>query len=404
MLTSDLVRATKKKGRLVPKYLGAKDRDRLVPVAEALVATYRSMVGSTRGELDEAAASIPFTARDRTLVMGLRKLCDDRTELEQQSRLDPETVRGVVFALSAKAHRQAGSYDRASVISEAASALDADAASVEAALFADLKDAQVVRSFEAITPDELLASYDLALTQAMLLRATKLTLTFEDNRPTVVRDVFRAARFHGLLHTIERVEGTRGWTMTLDGPFSLFESVQKYGLRLALFLPSVLTLKTFELAAEIVWGPERAPAELVLTSKDALRAPRAATTFERPEIESFKSAFSALASSWDAADNDRIVVAKDGVAFVPDLVLSNRDTGEEVFFEVFGFWSRAAVWRRIEQIQAGLPARLILAVSKGARVSEAVLDDEEGGSTLIVFKSAISAKEVLARLDAKPGP
>ena len=399
MLTSDLVRATKRQGKLAPRYLSDKDKERLAPIADALVATYRSMVGSTRGELDEAAAAIPHGARDRALVAGLRKLCDDRTELEQDSPIDPELARQTTFAISAAAHKSAHGYERAAVLAAAARALDVPQEALERALFADLKDAQVIRSFEPVTGADLLASYDLALAQAVLLRATRLVLTFHDGRPGAVRDLFRAARFHGLLHVIERAP-KGGWRVTLDGPFSLFDSVQKYGLRLAMFLPTALALESFELTGTVVWGAEKTPLELCLSSKDGLTPPRAARSFERPEITALKAAFSALPSEWEVEDNDRVLVAKDGAAFVPDLVFSSRTTGEEVFLEVFGFWSRSAVWRRVEQIQAGLPARLVLAVSKGARVSEEVLDEAEGGSSLYVFRTAISAKEVLARLEA----
>jgi predicted nuclease of restriction endonuclease-like RecB superfamily len=399
LLTSDLVRATKKAGKLVPKYLADKDRARLAPIVAALVSTYRSMVGSTKGELDDAAGAIPHTARDRAVVAGLRKLCDDRVELEQNSPLEPEVVREAVFRAAARGHRSAAGFDRGAAIEEAARALECDAATIDKSLFADLRDAQVVRSFEPIAPEDLLARYDLALAQAMLLRASKITLTFEDDRPAVVRNVFRAARFHGLLHTIERASGTNGWRVTLDGPFSLFESVQKYGLRLAMFLPSAVALAKFELRADLIWGPQRTPAELVLDQKHRLVPLRETADTTRPEVESLKTAFAALSSPWEARDNDRVVVAKDGVAFVPDLVFSNQGTGEEVFLEVFGFWSRAAVWRRVEQIRAGLPSRVLLAVSKGARVSEEVLDESECGSSLYVFKTAISAKEVLRRLD-----
>ncbi|NUP10834.1 MAG: DUF790 family protein [Polyangiaceae bacterium] len=400
MLTSDLIRATKKAGKLAPKYLSEKDRARLVPIAEALVATYQSMVGATRGELEEAAGAIPYGARDRLVVAGLRKLCDDRTELEQDSPLDPEQTRQLVFTLSAAAHKSTAGYDRTAVLTQAAAKLGAPESTVEKALFADLRDAQVVRAFEPLTASDLLARYDLALAQALLLRATRLVLRFKDSRPTIVRDVFRAARFHGLLHTIERDAGTTGWKITLDGPFSLFDSVQKYGLRLAMFLPTTLHLQTFELTADLAWGPTKDRVELRIASTDGLAALREPRAYERPEIAGLKTAFGALESSWDVADNDRVLVAKDGVAFVPDLVFCSQSTGEEVFLEVFGFWSRAAVWRRIEQAQAGLPARLVLAVSKGARVSEEVLDEGDGGSTLYVFKTAISAKEVLARLEA----
>lgn len=399
MLTSDLVRATRRQGRLLPRYLSAKDRERLLPIAEALIATYGSLVGGSRGELDEAAAAIPHGARDRAVVAGLRKLCDDRTELEQDSPLEPEAARWATFTTAAAAHRSSAGFAREAVLVEAAAKLGAPPDVLERSLFADLRDAQIVKSFQPVAPAELLAHYDVALLQAVLLRATQLVLTFKDSRPSAVRELFRAARFHGLLYVVERAP-KGGWRMTLDGPFSLFDSVQKYGLRLGLFLTTALTLQSFELSGTVLWGPEKTPLEIGLSASDGLAAPRGSRAYERPEVSALKSAFEALRSPWEVSDNDHVVVARDGVAFVPDLSFCSRQTGEQVFLEVFGFWSRAAVWRRVEQIRAGLPARLVLAVSKGARVSEEVLDEAEGGSCLYVFRSAISAKEVLRRLDA----
>jgi len=409
LLTSDLVRAGTKDGRLQPRYLAPKDRLRLREIATSVIATYARMVGATRAELDEAAQAIPFSARDRTVVLGLRKLCDDRTVLEQESPLDPETVRRELFAISAREHKGASDFDRASVLAEAARSLQTSEPLLERAMFADLREAQAVKAFEPLGVDELFDDYDVSLAQAVLLRATSVTVSFADARPHMVRNLFRAARFHGLLHVIERKPKTSGWIVKLDGPYSLFESVQKYGLRLAMFLPSALALESFEISANVLWGTDRAPLELRLSNKDGLRPVGAPRGFVRQEVQDLATAFAALGSDWDVADNDRIIVAKDGSAIVPDLVFCSRSTGEEVFLEVFGFWSRAAVWRRVEQIQAGLPGgRLILAVSKQARVSEEALAEGDGGSSVLVFKSAISAKEVLARLTAgaavaKPG-
>ena len=47
----------------------------------------------------------------------------------------------------------------------------------------------------------------------------------------------------------------------------------------------------------------------------------------------------------------------------------SAETGEEVFVDVFGFWSRDAVWRRVELVRKGFPARILLAVPKQNRVS-----------------------------------
>ena len=405
MLTSDLVRARirRAKGgpaRLSPRYLAEKDRDRLRPSAASLIETYKSMVGASKAELDEAAQAIPYSARDRPVVAGLRKLCDDRTELEQAGSHDPEEVRRVVFAISAEHHRAArtASFERGPVLSEAAAALGIDAETIERCLFADLREAQAVKSFEAVSPNELLDRYNVSLAQAVLLRATKLTLSFEDDRPLVVRGVFRAARFFGLLHRIER-RAKGGFTVTFDGPFSLFDRVQKYGINLGMFLPTALSLQKFEIRADISWGPQREIVELVVTPDDGLVCPREPPLYVRPEVEQLSAAFAALDCDWSARSSDKIILSKDKSVIVPDLLLQSHTTGEEVYLEVFGFWSRDAVFRRVEQINAGLPARLILCVSKNARVSEAVLGEEEGGSSLYVYKTAISAKEILRRLD-----
>ena len=84
---------------------------------------------------------------------------------------------------------------------------------------------------------------------------------------------------------------------------------------------------------------------------------------------------------------------------VPDLVFTHRDDGQRVYFEVLGYWSREAVWRRVDLVNAGLPQPIVFAVSSRLRVSEEVLDGELPGQ-LYVYKGAISARAVEERLDA----
>lgn len=396
MLTSDLVRASLRKGKLTPRYLAEKDRERLRGVAEALIHAYAGMVGASKGELDEAAARIPHGTRDRPIVLGLRKLCEDRLELAQESELDPARAREVVFTISAAQHREPAPFDRERALAAAAAELGCDVATLERALFADLKDAQVVRSFTPIDVDELFARYDLSLAQATLLRATRLVVRFRESRPAVLRALFRSARFHGLLYVV-RPQADGSFVLELDGPFSLFEAVQKYGLKLAVFLPALLALESFALEASLLWGASRAAATFTLSNADGLVAAPDEPP-PRPELEALVAAFEKLGSPWSAAPTDRILVARDGSAIVPDLVFEHAGTGEQVFLELFGFWSRASVFRRIEQIRAGLPARLILVAGKQLRVSEELLEEGEHGSSLYLFKTAISAKEVLARL------
>jgi hypothetical protein len=62
-----------------------------------------------------------------------------------------------------------------------------------------------------------------------------------------------------------------------------------------------------------------------------------------------------------------------------------------------GYWSRDAVWRRVEMAQRGLPAPVLFAVSSRLRVSEAVLDESEHAA-LYVYKGSMSPSQVQKRI------
>ena len=64
-----------------------------------------------------------------------------------------------------------------------------------------------------------------------------------------------------------------------------------------------------------------------------------------------------------------------------------------------GYWSRAAVWKRVELVQAGLAERILFAVSSRLRVSEEVLGDDLPGA-LYVYKQTMSARAVAERLES----
>jgi hypothetical protein len=66
---------------------------------------------------------------------------------------------------------------------------------------------------------------------------------------------------------------------------------------------------------------------------------------------------------------------------------------------MLGFWSRDAVWRRMDLIEKGVGLQLIFAVSERLRVSEEILPAGLGAS-LYVFKGAMSARAVLERCEA----
>jgi predicted nuclease of restriction endonuclease-like RecB superfamily len=374
-----------------------------LPIAATLIDAMGKLVGRSRRDIDTSLDALSVPARDRAVVLGLRKLLDDRCDFEVVSPLDPTALRREVFAAAAAAYHALGvrdELDRDAVLTEVAGRIGATREGVEQALYADLRDSEVLRHFRPISAPALLDRYDVALAQGIVLRATQVTVRIENETPDRYRRIFRAARFHGLLHVVQG-NPKDGYTITLDGPYSLFDAGVKYGLKLALFLPVLLPCRTWSLRADVLWGKSRRPAVFELGPADRLAAIAPETPTASPDLEAFCASFSRLGTRWTVLPNERLFALPGEVACIPDLVFSSNETGEEVFLEAFGFWSREAVFRRIELVRKGFPARIILAVSKKLRVSEELLTEEDGGE-LYVYGASMSPRAVLERLEGAP--
>jgi hypothetical protein len=119
-------------------------------------------------------------------------------------------------------------------------------------------------------------------------------------------------------------------------------------------------------------------------------------------VAALVEALRAAATPWQVAPAGAILDLPGVGLCVPDLVFEHSRTGECVYLEVMGFWSREAVWRRVELVAAGLGERILFAVSERLRVSEQVLGDDLPGA-LYVYKRVMSARAVLERIDRLAG-
>lgn len=400
MLRSDHVRVRVKDGQIQPRWLTGAAAKRARTMTDAYRQRLARGIGQRREEVENDLSEVEISVRDRVLAQGLRKLLDDRCTWTMRTDLDPEQVRREVFADAAQAHRDASgpdAFDRAAILRRAAERLSSDPETIEASLYADLRQNEILTEFDDSTSSALVERYNLALAQAVLLRATEVTVELEAGDPLAVRQVFRSARFHGLLHEV-RKNDRGGHIIKLDGPFSLFGAVQKYGLRLAMFLPSVLACQAWKLTARARWGRGKQTATLSLCPADPLGGDGTVHETLPPAVEALASAFAKLDTAWKVRPNDDIFALPGEVVCVPDLVFENAASGELVYLEAFGFWSRRAVWQRVELVRKGFPARIILAVGKQLRVSEEVLGEEDAGE-LYVYKSTMSARALRDRLD-----
>ena len=394
MLTADLVNVRRKGRELCLIPLDAARRPRAIELAAAFLGLAQAHVGRSREELDEAYRGVDVAPRERRLADGLCKLVEDRCQFAEDAGQEPEELRRDVFT-RASAARQGDRFDRAALLATIAGERNLAPDALERGLYADLRGAHALQAVDAIGAESLVDVYDLAQAQAVLLRAARVVVDVKCDTPGAYRALFHKLKFLRLLYTIApRSDG--GYRLEIDGPFSLFESVTKYGLQLALALPAIRECDEWMLEADLRWGKDRAPLLLRLDGR-ATRAndepPRLAD-----EVVKLLDDLADLESPWRVTPSTDILQLPGAGLCVPDLVFTHAQSGECVYLEVLGFWSRPAVWRRVELVERGLPQRILFAVSQRLRVSEEALGDDLPGA-LFVYKRVMSARRILERVE-----
>lgn len=393
MLTADLVRAFRRKTDLKLRKFDKKTRDKALELSGAYLNLASAGLESSRQELMEAFSGVEVPVRDQKLADGLRKLVLDRCTFEVPSE-DPVSLRAKVFERAAR-WREERRFDRAALLAEVAAEVDLEPDVLAKLLYADLKAAHRLVEFAETNASGLVREYQLGQIQAVLLKAERVVVNVECQDASAYRNLFRKLKFHRLLYTIEK-KGS-GYRMVIDGPFSMFSASTKYGLQLAMIVPAIRACERWSLDADIRWGKDRAKLRFHAEggSEDGAEPAPLPNDVEKL-LEKFKKRFKDGKTKWKPARSKAILSLPGVGVCVPDLVFTRAKV--KVHLEVMGFWSRAAVWQRVELIQGGLDTPVLFAVPKRLRVSEAVLPEDVPGA-LYVYKGVMSVKAIEERLD-----
>jgi predicted nuclease of restriction endonuclease-like RecB superfamily len=399
MLSPEHVRVRQRGGELQLLSLTGELRERAVALAAEVSEIARSHVGKAREELESAWETIESAPRERKIVLGLCKLVEDASDFESGDAEHAEEIRLALFGLAAERRRgEAATFDRAAVLAEVARARGSTSEAIEAALYADLRGAQRLVACRPPEPELLVERYVRSQVQAVLLRAVRVVAEVECNGGDAYRTLFQKLKFRRLMHQVSPLP-TGGYRIEIDGPFSLFQSVAKYGMELALILPALEACQRLRLSADVRWSNRGKP--LKFRYETAQTGDDPATTGVRDEVRELVAAVGGLGAEWSATLADRVLDLPGAGVCTPDVLLRRRD-GIEVLVEVLGFWSRESVWQRVELAKRGLGARILFVVSSRLRVSEAVLDESEEAA-LYVFKGRINAKTLLRHADVLAG-
>jgi predicted nuclease of restriction endonuclease-like RecB superfamily len=307
-------------------------------------------------------------------------------------------------------------FDRQAALIAAAAELDLDIYKLDDVLFCDLKGEQRLTRFDKLHPQRLLEEYKLSQEQAILLRASELKVRVKCRAPSTYRYLFRQLKFRRLLFEIKPLsvlgeplvdqdatseQAVEEYEITMSGPHNLFRASTKYGLQLALMLPALRVCDQWRLSARVHWGKERTPLDFYLDHESSASTPSSdpLADVELPdEVESLLVQLKKNKTEWRARRSSKIIQLPGVGLCVPDLVLSHPKRRDRVYFEVMGYWSRDAVWKRIELVEAGMSEHIIFAVSSRLRVSERALEDDLP-SALLIYKGAILIRRLVELLD-----
>lgn len=205
-------------------------------------------------------------------IRGLSQLLGRRTVIETDAAVDPSLARETVFetcggmALSPAERKEA--------LQKAARKLSISEKELEKALWADLEENQVIKSFVPLSPAELLKQYNISLTQTLLFRAVDLDIWIKGDFQKLLWKILRSGLMYSLEDTEEErekidreidkeKEGKEGKTrenydelkaihLHLDGPASLFRISERYGNSFAKIFPVLLRSKGWRLKAGIL--------------------------------------------------------------------------------------------------------------------------------------------------------
>ena len=400
MLTLDLLRYRIKEDEIYARYVNPKNR-KYRAIARDLIEIYGAHLNKTRGSLASALAD--YEAADTTyrVTRGLAKLLEDRSEFTIQSPIEPEVLREKIFAYGSKRHPVVAKRDRLhrhtreKVLAKIADEFNVSTDAVMEGMYADLEENRRLTAFDPPTVGWLLDRYNVALAQAMLYRASEMTIRIYRNIPTKYRLVFQFIKFFKLMHVVSG-NNADGYQIVLDGPASMFRLSQKYGIQMALFLPALLHCDRWWLDATIVMS-RNDHLRFELNDECGLQSHyRDPDEFDSELERHFATQFDKTDTDWTLERETDIIDLKDTV-MIPDFAFSHPD-GRRALMEIVGFWTPDYLQKKLWKLKRVAMPNMIIAVSDQLNCSTEDFRDIPG--EVLFFKTRIKPKEVLEKVEA----
>lgn len=404
MLPSDLLIYRQTGETITPKHLPINESSFALIIEQ--INCFQESVGIAQGELDKKLRELEGDSPDYRIKRGIVHLLKNSfSTFEIISPIEPQQLRQRVFShacsiIPIPRNRNQTLERLASHLSQELNR-EVLPSEIEKGLYADLSDNRILTQFETPTPQDLIHRYNLSQVQGIFYRASHIIINAHRNDPGEYKLLFRYLKLFQLMAYIEGDADT-GFTITIDGPASLFKASTRYGLAIAKMIPALLHVSKWNLQAKLQYkdpytGGEKTKRFGLDDHCNLVSHYPKGKTYDSMLEESFAKRWNKLNTPW-RLEREVDLVPLPGSVMIPDFRLVHPD-GRDFLLEIVGYWRPEYLQKKFYQVRKADADNLILAVSERLNLEKAGVQFKDVPARIIWFKDKLSPQAVLNVLD-----
>ncbi len=403
MLPSELLIYRQQGETTIPKRISINSA--MLSIANDHINCFQDCIGKTQAELNQNLIELEGENPDYKLKRGFAHILKSSfSTLEIVSPIEPQLLRKKVFSHSTTLtpiplHREK---TLEAVAANLSNELKREVLplEVEKGLYADLLDNRILTNFETPTPEDLIHRYNLSQVQGIFYRASHIIINAHRNDPGEYKLLFRYLKLFQLMSYIEGDADT-GFTITIDGPNSLFKASTRYGLALAKMIPALLHVSKWSLKAKLQnkdfytgnlkIGYFSLNDDCGLVSHYPPQKP-----YDSMLEESFAKRWLKEKTEW-RLEREVDLVPLPGSVMIPDFRLVHPDKGD-ILLEIIGYWRPEYLQKKFAQLRNAHIDNIIIAISERLNLEKAGVKFTDLPIKIVWFKDKLSPKKVLELL------
>lgn len=404
MLPTDLLSHRYQGETIIPLRLKLDTQN--LQTATQVIECFQDSLNTTQGQLNRRLQEFEGDSPDYRLKRGLAHLLRSSfCTFEIISPLEPSQLRERVFALAAET--PPSPYSTETILEtlslKFSQELNQDILphKIRSGLYADLQENLILTQFEPPTPEALLHRYNLSQVQGIFYRASQIKINAHRNDPGEYKLLFRYLKFFQLMTYIEG-DADQGFTLTIDGPVSLFKPSTRYGLALAKMLPALLHVTKWNLKATL---QQRDPyTRVVRTGYFSLNSDCELVSHYPPGKPYDSMLEQSFAKRWESTktewrlEREVDLIPIPGSVMIPDFRLVHPD-GRIFLLEIVGYWRPEYLQKKFYQVRHSDCDHLILAISERLNLEKAGIKMNNIPAQIVWFKDKLSPKAILDLID-----